>query len=148
MIPSRTVVNLAWSAVALVAASAIQPARAADFAKLAERIDQHMEAAWKQAGLVPAPIADDATFLRRVSLDLIGRVPTVSEVRAFLDSTDPLRREHLIQSLMASPLHARHMAVFWRRAWLPQIDAAQFEHARRELDEWLTILLQRGNRLD
>lgn len=148
MIPSRTALKIAWIAAVIVAVGAIHATWAADAVKLAARIDEHMEAAWKLAGIAPAPVADDATFLRRVSLDLIGRVPTVSEVQAFLDTAEPLRRQRAIESLLVSPLHARQMAVSWRRAWLPQIDASQFEHARRELEEWLTTRLETGDRLD
>ncbi len=46
-------------------------------------IDQLAAEKWKKLGLKPSPPCDDATFLRRVSIDLCGRLPTVEEVRAF-----------------------------------------------------------------
>src|SRR5262245_12369319 len=60
-----------------------------DAAALAARIDAHVAAKWKEAQVVPAARADDAEFLRRLSLDLIGRIPTVSEVHDFLADPAP-----------------------------------------------------------
>src|SRR5512134_2114239 len=50
-------------------------------------IDQEVEALWKQAGVTPAPDASDPEFLRRVTLDLAGRIPTQAEVTEFLAAT-------------------------------------------------------------
>src|SRR5205823_2925857 len=59
---------------------------------------------------VAAPIAPDAEFLRRVTLDLNGTIPTAAETRAFLADADPKKREKLIDKLLASPAYARRMA--------------------------------------
>jgi len=67
----------------------------------------------KQVGVPPSPVCDDATFLRRVSLDIAGRLPTVEEARAFLSSTDSDRRDHLIESLLSSPDYADYFANKW-----------------------------------
>ena len=47
-------------------------------------IDRLLAEAQRVEGVQPAPICDDATFLRRISLDLIGRIPTIDELDAFL----------------------------------------------------------------
>src|SRR5262249_12598008 len=47
-------------------------------------IDDRLIAKWKDLGLTPAPLCDDAEFLRRLQLDLIGTLPTPAEVKAFL----------------------------------------------------------------
>ncbi|MGV2337258.1 MAG UNVERIFIED_CONTAM: DUF1549 domain-containing protein [Planctomycetaceae bacterium] len=52
----------------------------------------------------------DAEYLRRVSLDLIGMPPSADEARAFLADTDPAKREKLVDRLLASPQHTRHLA--------------------------------------
>ncbi len=63
---------------------------------------------------VPIPAAaDDATFLRRVYLDAVGRIPTVAESREFLASTDPEKRGQLIDSLLNSEGYAKHWFHFW-----------------------------------
>lgn len=74
---------------------------------LHEQIDRAIES--KVDGQVAAP-ATDAEFLRRVSLDLIGMIPTPAEARAFLDDPSPYKHERLIDRLLASPEYARRMA--------------------------------------
>ena len=56
---------------------------AAEVRALAARIDHHLAAGWNAAGVKPAPLADDAEFLRRVFLDVAGRIPSVAEARTF-----------------------------------------------------------------
>lgn len=74
---------------------------------LAPRIDQLVEA--DQFGPVAA-LASDGEFLRRVTLDLHGVIPTSAEARAFLDDPTPNKREIVIDRLLASPRFAVHMA--------------------------------------
>lgn len=61
------------------------------------------------AGREPAPTADDATFLRRVWLDLAGRIPPASEVRAFLADSSPDKRTQVIDQLLAAPTYQQRM---------------------------------------
>lgn len=79
----------------------------ADSRPLHERLDALVDAA--QIGPV-APSAGDAEFLRRVYLDLVGTIPTSAEARAFLDDAAADKRARLIDRLLASPEHARHLA--------------------------------------
>ena len=58
---------------------------AMDAPALTARIDAVLAARWAEAKIRPVPIADDGEFLRRVSLDLIGKIPTAAEARDFLD---------------------------------------------------------------
>src|SRR5204863_272039 len=53
--------------------------------------------------IVPSELAGDSEFLRRVCLDLTGTLPPPQRVRDFFASTDPHKREHLIDALIASP---------------------------------------------
>jgi uncharacterized protein DUF1549/uncharacterized protein DUF1553 len=76
---------------------------------LHERIDR-AAAAEKGADKNAAPTASDPEFLRRVTLDLTGTLPTAAEVRAFLKDSTPDKRTRLIDRLLASPEYARHMA--------------------------------------
>jgi hypothetical protein len=75
-----------------------------------EVVDHYLDAALAQEKVQPAPAADDANVLRRVTLDLVGRIPTAAETRAYLDSTDPDKRAQLVDRLMASPAFVRHQA--------------------------------------
>ncbi len=73
-------------------------------------IDHYIEARLQQEKVVPAGQIDDANLIRRLTLDLNGRIPTAAEVQAFVRSTDPAKRAKLIDRLMASPAFVRHQA--------------------------------------
>ena len=79
----------------------------------AKRIDRLVEADIKRAGLQPNEVADDATFLRRTYLGIVGRIPTVPETLAFLDSQKQNKRGELIDSLLESQGYVSHMFNFW-----------------------------------
>ncbi len=76
-------------------------------------IDHWVLAALEARGRTPAPPADRATLLRRLSLDLTGLPPTAEEVRAFLDDRRADAYEQWVEQLLASPRHGERMATFW-----------------------------------
>jgi len=76
-------------------------------------VDQHVFANLKQLGIPPSPVCHDATFLRRVSLDIAGRLPTTAEAEAFLASKDPAKRDQLVDALLTSPDYADFFANKW-----------------------------------
>ena len=78
-------------------------------------IDQHIDAKLQKLKLQPSPVTDDASFLRRVTLDLSGALPTPDEVRAFLADPAPqrLKRSRKIDKLIASPAYADQWTVKW-----------------------------------
>lgn len=67
----------------------------------------------KLLGIPPSPKCDDATFIRRVSLDIAGRLPTADESREFVALTDPAKRDKLIDRLLDSPDYADLFANKW-----------------------------------
>ena len=75
-----------------------------------EVIDRLIDLKLKADKVTAAPPADDATFVRRLYLDLAGRIPTPPEAREYLDSKDPQKRTKLIEELAASPEFIRHNA--------------------------------------
>jgi hypothetical protein len=75
-----------------------------------EAIDHYVDARLQEAKVTPAPLADDATLIRRLTLDIVGRIPTVAETQAFARSADPDKRVKLVDRLMASPGFVRHQA--------------------------------------
>jgi hypothetical protein len=66
-------------------------------------IDAAVFAKLRRLGITPAPLANDADFLRRVTLDLIGLLPSPEEARAFLASRDPHKRQKWIDTLLDRP---------------------------------------------
>jgi hypothetical protein len=73
-------------------------------------IDHYIVAALKEAKVEPAPAADDATFIRRATLDLNGRIPTVAETAAYLAASEATKRTELVDRLMSSPAFVRDQA--------------------------------------
>jgi hypothetical protein len=78
-------------------------------------IDELVDAKLKRLKIQPTGLADDATFLRRVSLDLAGQTPTPETIRAFLADPAPskIKRQKVIEKLLASPAYVDHWAVKW-----------------------------------
>src|SRR5262245_35717564 len=76
---------------------------------LHQRIDK-LIAAGKDFAKYNAGRCSDAEFLRRIYLDLTGTIPTSAEARAFLADKAADKRAKLIDRLLASPEHARHLA--------------------------------------
>lgn len=76
-------------------------------------IDTHVFNKLKQLGIPPSELCDDSTFLRRVTIDIAGRLPTLKETKAFLQNKDPDRRNKLIDRLLASPDYADYFANKW-----------------------------------
>ncbi len=82
-------------------------------------LDRFILAKQEAAGLRPVGDADRATWLRRVSFDLIGLPPTPAEIDDFVSDSSPDAREQVVDRLLASP----HFGERWGRHWL---DIARF----------------------
>ena len=76
-------------------------------------IDERVFEKLKRLGLPPSPVCDDMTFLRRVTLDVAGRLPTLEEASAFLEEKAGDRRDRVINRLVDSPDYADFFANKW-----------------------------------
>ncbi|NQV24188.1 MAG: DUF1553 domain-containing protein [Rhodopirellula sp.] len=115
---------------------AVTPVSAAT-AEMVRRIDEVLADLWQANGVTPTELADDGELLRRVYLDLAGRTPSVSEVRAFMADQAPDRFEHLVDRLLKSPDHASHIATVWRSFLIPEgVDLTAFGGVEA-FDQWL-----------
>lgn len=117
----------------LLVALALPALAAPPRALTAADVDRRVAAAWRRQHLRPGPLVDDATFLRRVTLDVTGTIPTAEAVRAFLADGRKDKRARAVDELLASPGYARHFASVWDRALmgrlpksLPVLDHAGF----------------------
>lgn len=84
-------------------------------------IDRFVEARWLEAKLpeakTPPPVCDDAAFIRRVYLDLIGVIPSADSSRKFVADQDPQKRSKLIDELLSrNAAYAAHWTPFWEEA--------------------------------
>ncbi len=76
-------------------------------------IDQLVDARIAAEKISPAPQADDATLIRRLTLDLQGRIPTTVELNEFINSKKSDKRSQLVERLMASPAFDRYQAILF-----------------------------------
>lgn len=77
-----------------------------------DSIDDFVFGLLERKGVAPAPPTTDAEFLRRVSIDLTGRIPTADETMAFLQDGSEDKRDQLVERLLASPAWSDRWAMF------------------------------------
>ena len=86
-------------------------------------INEHLAAGWKVQGVEPSPPADDAEWLRRVYLDVVGHIPPVDVAEKFLADRDLKKREKLIDSLLDDPAYVRNWTVVWTNLLIGRSDS-------------------------
>ncbi|MCB1279744.1 DUF1549 domain-containing protein [Prosthecobacter sp.] len=101
-----------------------------------QKIDQLLAKDWEKAGLKPNPPASDEVLVRRLYLDIAGRIPTVEESQAYLKSSDPQKRAKLIETLLASDGYTSHMFNYWADI-LRLSDNVKGRLAAEAYEEWL-----------
>jgi mono/diheme cytochrome c family protein len=101
-------------------------------------VDRFLELAWKLDGITPVNVADDATFARRVYLDLAGRIPNTNELRAFAASKEKDKRARLIETLLASEDYVRHMRETFDTVLMNRPEPKFVD--RRESEKWFAYL--------
>jgi hypothetical protein len=113
------------------------------------RVDAELERGWAAANIEPSPLADDAEFLRRASLDLLGRVPTHDEVARFLAASGApqKKREHVVEELLHSEAFAEHWASLWADRLISDTRRAQ-RYAGDELEGYLRDALAENRSWD
>ncbi|HEX4589167.1 MAG TPA: DUF1549 domain-containing protein [Gemmataceae bacterium] len=112
--------------------------------ELAALIDREIDAALAAAKVPASPLADDAEFLRRVSLDLTGTVPSYDRTIAFLMDGDPQKRAKLIDELLSRPEYGQLFA----RQWADLLIKRDFDSNKRldtgPFTNWLAGKLNAG----
>ncbi len=98
--------------IGLLAAASIQ-AKAPDTLSAAKQIDAILARDWEKNKLQGNPVADDNTFVRRIYLDVIGRIPTTRETDEFLASKDASKRAKLVDKLLSSEGYVQHSFNYW-----------------------------------
>ena len=81
------------------------------------QIDSHIEQAWRDFELTPSPEATDGQWCRRVFLDVIGRIPTVTEVEKFVQDKAPDKKKRLVESLLYDDEYTEEFARNWTTLW-------------------------------
>jgi hypothetical protein len=103
-----------------------------------QEVDRLINQAHQRDKLEPSSKTTDSEFLRRVSLDLTGQLPTADEVTQFMADKDPKKRAKVIDKLLESEAFNQH----WTRYWRDVMGAHATESGRRRLsgqfETWLT----------
>jgi len=76
-------------------------------------INEQIRQGWAENEVSPSPPADDAEWLRRVHLDLVGHVPDLETVKAFLADKSVSKRSRMIETLLEDPGYVRHFTTIW-----------------------------------
>jgi len=86
-------------------------------AETIQMINKKLEAGWEENKLTPSKTCDDYEFIRRATLDIIGRIAKSEEIERFLLDPAPTRRSQLIERLLKSEDYPRNWANIWTN-WL------------------------------
>jgi hypothetical protein len=106
-------------------------------------VDQHVFAKLRTLGLPPSGLCDDATFLRRVTIDIAGRLPKPDEAAAFAADASPDKRAAAVDRLLASPDYAEYFAGKWS-SLLRNKRSDRPAYGTHAFHEWIRDLLNRN----
>jgi hypothetical protein len=76
-------------------------------------VDALLRAEWRRAGVTPVAAADDATWLRRAWIDVLGTIPPAEETARFLADRSAGKRDRMIDAMLAAPAWADHWTAYW-----------------------------------
>lgn len=110
-------------------------------------IDELTVAKWKKLGLKPSAPCDDAVFIRRITVDLCGRLPTAAEAKAFLEDKAADKRAKLIDKLLDSPDYPAYFAMKWG-AILRNSNLAGADQAAVAFHRWIKDSIARNRPYD
>jgi len=111
---------------------------------LREVIDGQVRAKWAAEKLTPAKPATDAEFLRRVTIDLVGSIPSYEETIAFLESKEPTKREKLVDRLLEDPRHAQQQADTWDMILFGRFPPGNDADKRLGFQAWLRTQFEKN----
>ena len=102
-------------------------------------VDRIVDASFSAHGVARPPRSDDRTFIRRVSLDLVGLLPDPAAVEAFVTDRDPDKRRALVRRLLADDVaYAEHWLTFWNDLLRNDYTGTGFiTGGRRQITTWL-----------
>jgi hypothetical protein len=116
--------------------------------KISQIIDKWIAKRWEEKGVKPARPASDAEFLRRVSLDVGGRIPRVSEVRRFLDDPRPDRRAREVDRILEGAQYVNHFTNYWRALMIPSSNDMLLRSVGASFESWLRRALSANTPYD
>ena len=109
--------------------------RADSDSDIVTKIDGYIRQGWEDNEVTPSEKADDAEFARRASLDIVGRIPTYSELTSFLESEARDKRGRFVDQLLDNEDYIRNSASIWGNLLVGR--ANNRGGGRASLDRWL-----------
>jgi hypothetical protein len=104
---------------------------------LAQRLDQIINKRLEQAKIQAGHRAADADFTRRLHLDLTGRIPTLLQIRDYLENDSPNKLEERVDELLASPQFASNFSHYFRSVMLGGSNNMQAQAFQFQFEGWL-----------
>ncbi|MCP4848054.1 MAG: DUF1553 domain-containing protein [Verrucomicrobiaceae bacterium] len=108
-----------------------------DFPPVANIIDENVFAKLKVLGLPASGICDDATFLRRVTIDISGRLPTIEEVETFMGDLSSEKRSMWIDRLLEGSDYADYFANKWAAILRNKRKGDTYTRGTQAFHEWI-----------
>lgn len=127
--------------------SAFEPA-ARDAVVSSKRIDAEIERSIAKKNGSTSALADDAEFVRRVHLDITGRLPTADRVIEFLASANETKRAKLIDDLLASPAYGENFARYWAELLVKRDGELNKNLKMTEFRTWMALEFNKGTGWD
>jgi hypothetical protein len=118
-----------------------------DAAALTKLIDQEINKRLLAEKSKSSGLCDDAEFIRRAHLDLVGTIPTSTVVESFLNSKEPNKRAKLIDTLLADERFGRHYAETWANLMVPR-ESNNRALNQKPLEVWLADHFNKNTSLD
>ncbi len=119
-----------------------------DITESTNLVDEHVFSKLRRLGLPPSGLSDDGTFLRRVTVDIAGRLPTLEETMAFLDDASPDKRSRAIDALLDSSGYADYFAGKWASILRNQRRNDRHRPETYAFHEWIRQSLQSNRPYD
>ena len=111
-------------------------------------VDKHVFAKLKAVGMPPSANSDDSTFIRRVTIDLAGRLPSMEETQAFLADESAGKRDKLIDRLLASTDYANFFANKWAALLRNKRTKTSYQRGNFAFHAWIRDSLQQNKPYD
>jgi len=103
----------------------------------AQRVDSQLVTFFNEEGAKPTPLANDEDFLRRITLDLAGTIPSPKDATLFGIDPNPNKRKELIDELLRSPAYAQLWGRYWREVVTSRATEARVRLAVPAFEKWL-----------
>jgi hypothetical protein len=106
-------------------------------AVVAAAVDRLIDSRLSAAHIPASPAADDAEFIRRASLDILGRIPRAERVAVFLADSDPDKRTKYIDELLSDREYGEHFATIWYHRIVKPDDDNRYGLIGNHFQDWL-----------